>query len=377
MPALNAVPIQQRPLRQRLRLYWRDFRVLLRAFSRPLLIFFGMIVVFGLAYWQLSLLAGVSDPPSAAEALFLVVGMIFFQASSPFPDVWYLQLFFFVMPIIGLAWLSAGAANLGVKLFNRSARGQEWEAALASTFSDHVIVCGTGKLGYRVVLQLLKFGESVVAIEQDTGKPFVSLVQQYDVPVIVGDARRPEVLRRAGLERAAAIVCCTQDDLTNLDIALDAREANPNIKVVLRMFDGDLAAKIERGFGIHTAFSASALAAPAFAAAATRAHIEYSFYVGDTLLHVSQLTVAADSPLVNRLMEDAERTFNMTVIMHHTGTHMHLHPKHDEVIHAGDTLVVFATLDALGEIGAMTPPRPDQPLYASQSVIKRLFKRRE
>ena len=48
---------------------------------------------------------------------------------------------------------------------------------------------------------------------------------------------------------------------TNLDIALQARELNPGIKVVLRMFDPDLARRVESGFGIHTAFSTSALAA--------------------------------------------------------------------------------------------------------------------
>ena len=127
----------------------------------------------------------------------------------------------------------------------------------------------------------------------------------------------------------------------------------PDIKVVLRMFDADLAEKIERGFGIHTAFSASGLAAPAFAAAATRAHIEYSFYVGDTLLHVSQVTVDDDSPLAGLTMEDAERKFDMTIIMHNTGEHMHLHPQYDELIHTNDTLVVFATLETLGKIGGM------------------------
>ncbi len=370
-PGLTTSPSLGRTIKKN----WRDTRVLLRAFSRPIVIFFMLIGVFGLAYWQLALWAGVQDPPSPVEAIFLVLAMIFLQANVPFPDPWYLQLFFFVMPVLGLAWLGAGAANLGVKLFNRSERGQEWEVALASVYSDHVIVCGVGKLGYRVILQLLKFGQAVVAIEQDDKKPFISLVRHFDVPVIIGDARQRDVLNKAGLERATSIVCCTQDDLTNLDIALDAREMKPDIKVVLRMFDADLAEKIERGFGIHTAFSASGLAAPAFAAAATRAHIEYSFYVGDTLLHVSQITVTHDSPLAGLTMEEAERKFEMTIIMHNTGEHMHLHPQYDELIHLNDTLVVFATLETLGKIGAVNHA-PGSARLASQNLLKRVFKRR-
>jgi len=50
---------------------------------------------------------------------------------------------------------------------------------------------------------------------------------------------------------------------------------------------------LKRGFGIHTAFSTSALTAPIFAAAATRAQIDYSFYVDDVLLNVARATVQA------------------------------------------------------------------------------------
>jgi Trk K+ transport system NAD-binding subunit len=330
---------------------WRDFRVLVRAFSRPVLLFIGTLIFFGLLYWFLADLSPLEDKPGPVESIFLVLSMIFLQANTTFPEPFYLQLFFFIMPVIGIILLSAGAANLGVKLFNKSARGQDWEVALASTYSDHVVVCGVGKLGYRVTLQLLEFGQSVVAVERDADKPFIALVRERDVPVILGDARQTEILHKAGVERASAVVCCTQDDLANLDIALDAREMHPDIKVVLRMFDDNLANKVEKGFGIHTAFSVSGLAAPAFAAAATRAHIDYSFYVGGTLLHASQINIEADSPLLGLALETAERKFNMTVVMHQTGGELHLHPTSNEVVKEHDTLVVFATLETLGLIG--------------------------
>ena len=348
-------------MRQVFRRNWRDLRVLSRAFSRPLLVFFAMIVVAGGAYFALSRLAGQQEPNSPVESMFWVLSMIFLQANVSFPDQWYLQAFFFVMPVAGLAWFSAGAANLGVKLFNRSARGQEWEVALASLISDHVVVCGLGKLGFRVTLQLLEFGQQVVAIERDAAKTFIAQVRDLGVPVIIGDSRLPDVLSKAGIERAAAVVCCTQDDLANLDIALEAQQANSNIKVVLRMFDDDLAGKVAKGFGIRTAFSTSGLSAPAFAAAATRAHIDYSFYVGGTLLHVSQVSVDAKSPLVGLTMEAAELKYNMTIVMHHAGEHLHLHPQHDEIIHAGDLLVVFATLDTLGLISSNIQSPPSHP----------------
>lgn len=347
--------------------------MLLRAFSRPLLLFVGTLIIAGLLYWFLADVSSIPEKPGPVEAIFLVLQMMFLQANISFPEPWYLQVFLFLMPIIGIGVLSAGAANLGVKLFNRSARGQDWEVALASTYSDHVIVCGLGKLGYRVTLQLLEFGQSVVAIERDADKYFIPLARERDVPVIIGDARQREVLRKAGIERASAVVCSTQDELANLDIALDARELHPDIKVVLRMFDETLASKVEKGFGIHTAFSMSALSAPAFAAAATRAHIDYSFYVGGTLLHVSQVNVDSSSPLPGLTLEDAERKFNMTIVMHQIDGELHLHPASDEIIKVDDTLVVFATLETLGQIGGMNQRTEHR--HSNQNPIKRLFKR--
>jgi Trk K+ transport system NAD-binding subunit len=370
MPTLTP---RRRTPRQWLKKNWRDFRVLLRAFSRPILLFIGTLVFFCLLYWFLADLSPVADKPGPVESIFLVLSMIFLQANTTFPEPFYLQIFFFLMPVIGIVLLSAGAANLGVKLFNKSARGQDWEVALASTYSDHVIVCGLGKLGYRVALQLLDFGQSVVVVERDADKHFIALARERDVPVIIGDARQQEVLRKAGVERASAVVCCTQDELANLDIALDAREMHPDIKVVLRLFDETLAGKVEQGFGIHTAFSMSALAAPAFAAAATRAHIDYSFYVGGTLLHVSQINVNSDSPLRGLTLEDAERRFNMTIVMHQTDDELHLHPTSDEVIKEDDTLVVFATLETLGLIGGMNHPAEHR--HSRQNPIQRMLGR--
>jgi len=86
------------------------------------------------------------------------------------------------------------------------------------------------------------------------------------------------MLEKAQVKRASAIVACTADDLTNLAVALEAREFNPDMKVVLRMFDADLAARVQNGVQIHAAFSTTALAAPSFAAAATRAPIDQPFY---------------------------------------------------------------------------------------------------
>ncbi len=338
--------------RRHLRASLRDLFVLLRQFRFTLIAFAALLLLTAAAFWLFY------APPEGGrlgigEALYGAFSLLFFQPSLAFPHHLGLEILFFVVPLVGLGVLADGVLRFGVMLFNKRARKEEWQVALASTYHNHVIVCGLGKLGYRVARQLMDFGEEVVGVEHNAGRPFVNLLQQMSVPVIIADARLREVLVEAGVERAAAVIACTQDDLANLDIVLDARELNPKVKVVMRMFDAELAKKIERGFGIHTAFSMSALAAPAFAAAATRANVSYSFYVDNILLNVSQVTVEPGSPLVGKTLAQVERELDLTIVQYKSATKMDLHPDPEIVIEGNDCIAVFAELATLGKLNAL------------------------
>jgi Trk K+ transport system NAD-binding subunit len=144
--------------------------------------------------------------------------------------------------------------------------------------------------------------------------------------------------------------------LTNLDIALDAREINPNIKVVMRMFDADLAKRVEKGFGIHTAFSTSALAAPIFAAAAMRLNIKHSLYVGDQLLNLSELIIRPGSRLAGWTIKKLEAEFDLSVVCYQGETTADLHPDPGLDLEAGDKLLVLASLETLERLKDVNRP---------------------
>ncbi len=112
----------------------RNIMVLFRQFRGPLLAFGVTIVGGGLAYDFLAQWAHeAARPASPLEAIYLALSMIFLQAGTDFPSVWYLQIFFFIMPLLGLGILGQGAADFGVLLFNRQARGEAWEVAVADS----------------------------------------------------------------------------------------------------------------------------------------------------------------------------------------------------------------------------------------------------
>jgi Trk K+ transport system NAD-binding subunit len=161
------------------------------------------------------------------------------------------------------------------------------------------------------------------------------------------------VQEQAGVKRAAAVITCTEDDLTNLEIALIARELKGDIRVVLRMFDYDMAQKIARGFDIQTAFSTSALAAPAFARAATHADVTHAFYVGEQLLNVSEMMIGPGSTLIGRQICDLEHELDFSIILHCRGGQVDLHPNPEILLEAGDQIYLLASMETLNRLGRM------------------------
>lgn len=293
-----------------------------------------------------------------AEAMFAVYSMLTFESVYPLPREWYTAALYFVIPLMGLLVLGHGLVRLGRVLFDREA----WEVAMASIYQDHVIVCGLGKVGFRVIRWLRRLGEPVVGIDPAKETRFISEVRRLKVPVVTEDARLSETLIHTGVEAASAIVPCADDDLTNLDIALEARRLNPKIKVVLRLFDDRLAQNIKHGFDIHTAFSTSALSAPAFAAAATRAPVDHAFSFSNVddenlpLLTISKFTVVPESRLVGRSLEQLEEEFDVAVLLHRHEDKVDVHPSGDAVLAAGDGFVVSAEIEVMTRLAALTPP---------------------
>jgi Trk K+ transport system NAD-binding subunit len=295
---------------------------------------------------------------SFSKALYGTFSLVFFENTLDFPRLWYLQILYFLIPIFGLLVVADGVIRFGVALTNKKERGQKWQIAMASTYSGHVIICGIGKVGYRVALELMNFNREIVAIEGNPDCRFLEKAKTSGIPVIIADARRSENLIKAGVKRADAIIPCTDDELSNLDIALDARELNPNIKVVMRMFDPDLARRVEKGFGIHTAFSVSALAAPIFAAASMRVNVKASFYVNDNLLNISELIVKPGSDIEGWSIERLENELDLSVVSYFEDRKTHLHPDSDQRLKAGSKVLLLACLETLNKLERLNHPPP-------------------
>lgn len=339
---------RQAAWRRNLEATWRDSILLLREFAWPLFIFVLVIIGGGLLYYALAQRGG-QPLGSVSEGAYTVLALTFLQPLGEFPDVWYLQAFYFVMPIIGIGILATGLADFGRMFFNRRARSKEWEMAVASTFNDHVVLIGLGHLGFRVTKELRELSLDVVVIELNPEAELIDQAHRLNVPVIHDNGKRVEVLRAAGTDRARAIAICTQDDNLNLQIALKARKMNPDIRVVIRIFDDEFADALEEQFGFR-ALSATRTAAPKFAATTVGVDVTRPITVEGQSLSLCRLDVGPGSVLAGRTVGEIEQQFDLSVVLIRRDAQSDFHPAADRRVAQGDVLALLASPDRISEL---------------------------
>ncbi|WP_343449305.1 potassium channel protein [Micromonospora oryzae] len=229
--------------------------------------------------------------------------------------------------------------------------------------SGHVVVVGLGNIGTRVMAQLNDFGVEVVAIDKDPDARGASLAHRLGVPVVIGDAGREETLRSASVETCQALVVVSTDDDVNLRAALNARGLTPDLRVVLRLFDGDFAERVQKAFGIGISRSVSYLAAPSFAAALLDRAVIATIPVGRHALLVTEVQVVAGSPLDGSPLSAVAQPGAVRLLAHaRPGQKADWSADPRLVITAGDRLTVVARRAGLTALlRETTPPAPEPP----------------
>ncbi|MEW4570896.1 NAD-binding protein [Tautonia sp. JC769] len=342
----------------KVRVYARYARFLLHEFRWALGVFWTLVVGGGWILHRFYHHDG--ETLEFAEACYGVFLLIFVEAALEFPDEWYLQFAFFLVPIIGLGAVADSLIRLGYLVFSRKGNLPEWHRMVASVYRRHVIVVGLGTVGYQIVREMLQLRELVVVVERPhVESELIEEILDREVPVIRGDARTIKTLEAAGVRRAKAVVLATQDDLANLDAALTARDLNPNAKIVMRMFDESLAEKVAGSFALP-AVSTARVAAPAFVAAATGRRVYQDFQLAGRHVHLVDLTIAPEGALVGQTIGNIQHDRQVNIVMHHGRDGTNVNPDHGVVLGPGDEVLVIAPIDRLVDLERMNRPREEE-----------------
>jgi Trk K+ transport system NAD-binding subunit len=135
---------------------------------------------------------------------------------------------------------------------------------------DHLVVCGGDALALRMVEELtVRYAEQVTVIMRSAqGGHGPQIARLPGVRVVERPEADREAFIEAGLAAARGLALLDQDDLGNFHAALRAQEINPDLRLVIAIFNTGLGERIRSFFSDCAVLSESAMAAPSFVAAA-------------------------------------------------------------------------------------------------------------
>ena len=174
----------------------------------------------------------------------------------------------------------------------------------ADALQDHLIVCGLGHVGYRIAELLQEICEPFVILSRKIQPEWADILQKGGVHHVIGDARAESCLREAGIETAKGILIVTSNDLVNIQIAADAQRLNPNIGLIVRVFDQDLADRIGREMGVRDVLSPALLTAPVFVAAALSEEMLRAFTIDGCAVDVLRLPITEQTPGLGEMLTE-------------------------------------------------------------------------
>lgn len=116
-----------------------------------------------------------------------------------------------------------------------------------SGMRNHVIVCGAGNTGAHIARELIDTAHAFVVIEQDEQRA-LGLADRVgrQVPIVLGDATDDATLEEAGIGHASELVACVSNDKDNLIVTFSARLLRPDLRIVCRCVDEDIAPKMRQ-----------------------------------------------------------------------------------------------------------------------------------
>jgi Trk K+ transport system NAD-binding subunit len=164
--------------------------------------------------------------------------------------------------------------------------------------------------------------------------------------LVPATGNRESTLREAGVPGATALLALSDDDLENLNTTVAGNLLAPEVPVVLRAFDPALADQLD-GLNVRRAYSTSALAAPAFVAAALADDVVVTPRLGEDEIVVLSLPVPAGSPLEGRTPAEVERESGCVLLA-----------RPEEPVRAGSCVVVGGPLRSALRLAARNEPDP-------------------
>lgn len=225
---------------------------------------------------------------------------------------------------------------------------------LMNNLSNHIIVCGYGRVGRNVIEELQTEHLPYVVIDSLPEK--VARAEESGAFAVLGDAAHESKLKEAGIERARGLVAAAKSDAENVFIVLTARCLRPDLSIVARADMEESEPKLLRA-GANRVILPYHIAGRRMVTMLVRPDVadfldEVTHSSGMELL-LEQIQVGANSPLVGMTLLEARQRhqFDVTVLACKGADHeWNTRPGSATIVQADSQLITLGTLDELKKL---------------------------
>lgn len=239
----------------------------------------------------------------------------------------------------------------------RRRRGVEKEVG---ALSNHIIVCGWGRVGRGTWKELIAKGQDSVVIESLPER--AEAAEAAGALVIQGDATHNDVLELAGVESAQSLIACVADDSDNLVIALSAKALRPELRVVCRATEPESERKLLLA-GADAVVVPQGVGSERLAIMAIQPEVAQIFdvVVGGRPLefHVEEMDIEEGCGIAGMTIEESRirpETGAFVLAIEQQKERMLVNPGADHLIEIGDRLVVVGTKAQVAQAAELIEP---------------------
>lgn len=238
-------------------------------------------------------------------------------------------------------------------------RRQRVTEARRRALRDHFIVCGYGRMGTQVVLELEAEGMPLVVIENNPEA--LARLRRESKPFIDDDASSEDVLREAGITRARALISAVDSDERAVYVVLAARALNPDLYILSRAGQPESIRRLELA-GANRVVSPYRMAGHQIAALAMRpalVEVMETLHHGGADIAVEEMVVPGGSPVAGRTLESTgllDRGGAQLLALRRADGTMHVSPPPDLVVQEGDLIVALGTAEQLEATAGLLSP---------------------
>ena len=171
----------------------------------------------------------------AGEFAFVVISQASLQYQLIDADVGQFMVVVACLTMVLTPLLALIGRKLSAWIERFASAGHPWNPLMNSELHDHVVIAGYGRVGQAVSSVLTIQARTWVAIDRNVDR--VAHCKKRGIPVILGDASRPELLRKTRIENAAALVITMDNANAAKQMVHIARRHCPELAIIVRAYD--------------------------------------------------------------------------------------------------------------------------------------------